>query len=413
MAQKHSEQLRECRERAHAARCEAETAADPVLRREFLEIERHWRVLAHSYVVAERVAHFTAPNSRRPYRFNEQVLAHDRPDDPLRLQKFITVLSRGDNLDALFDCMRLVSIVECSDDAIISMNLDGIIKSWNGGAERLFGYSARVAIGQRVTILMPPEQQDEEKEILEHVKRGESVEHYETVRWRNDGSLIDVLLTVSPIKDADGKVTGASEIARDITGRKQNEAQISILAHEAEHRAKNLLATVQAIVRVSQSDTVDGLRKSIEGRIGALANVHSLFARSCWTGAELDSLVKQELSPYSRGGGTRIQIEGPIVTLKPDLAQTLAVALHELATNAAKYGALSVAEGQVRVEWWQPEGGRLVIRWAETSGPPVSPPARKGFGTAVIENMIRDRANGEMRLQWRAGGLVCEIAVQP
>jgi PAS domain S-box-containing protein len=413
MVQKHGEQIRECRERAHAARRAAETTANPVLRREFLEIEKRWLALGHSHVVAERVAHFTAPNSpRRPPRISEQILAYDRPDDPLRLRKVITLLSHGDNLDALFESMRLVSVVEFSDDAIISKDLDGIITSWNRGAERLFGYSAKGAIGLPVTVLMPPEYRDEEKEILESIRRGNSVEHYETVRWCKDGRLVDVLLTVSPIRDAERNVVGASEIVRDITERKRTEAQISVLAREAEHRAKNLLASVQAIVRLSESDTPDGLRQAIEGRIGALANVHSLFVRSRWTGAELGSLVRQELSPYSRGGEMRTRIDGPPVTLKPDLAQTIAMVLHELATNAAKYGALSVAEGQVHVEWSHPEGGQLVLRWTEAGGPPVSPPTRRGFGTGVIANMIRDRAKGEVRTHWHTGGLACEIVVQ-
>jgi two-component sensor histidine kinase len=130
------------------------------------------------------------------------------------------------------------------------------------------------------------------------------------------------------------------------------------------------LANVKAMVRLSQSDTPDGLKKAIEGRIEALANVHSLFVRSRWTGADLGALVKQELSPYSRDAETRTQIDGPTVVLKPELAQAMAVALHELATNAAKYGALSMVKGQVRVEWSCAADGRLVLRWAEVGGPP-------------------------------------------
>jgi two-component sensor histidine kinase len=215
---------------------------------------------------------------------------------------------------------------------------------------------------------------------------------------------------VSPMRDTEGNVVGASTIARDITERKRSEAQISVLAREAEHRAKNLLANVEAMVRLSNSDTPDGLKEAIGGRIRALANVHSLFAQSRWTGAELGSLVRQELSPYSRDGGMRTLIEGPIVVLKPDLAQATAVTLHELATNAAKYGALSVPEGQVRVEW-SCAGGQLVLRWTEAGGPPVNPPTRRGFGTSVLETMIRDGVKGRVQLDWRVEGLACEIAI--
>ncbi len=306
----------------------------------------------------------------------------------------------------------LASIVEFSDDAIISKNLDGIIMSWNKGAERLFGYLAEEAVGLPVTILIPPERLHEEYALLERIQRGDRVEHYETVRQRKDGSLVDISLSVSPMRGAEGKVVGASKIARDITERKRSQAQISVLAREAEHRAKNLLANVQAMVRLSKSDTLDGFKKAIEGRIGALASVHSLFVRSRWTGAELGTLVRQELSPYSRGQERRARIDGPAVTLKPDLAQAMAVVLHELATNAAKYGALSAADGQVRVEWSRAADGRLILLWTEMGGPPVHQPTRNGFGTNVIEAMIHD-LKGEVRLDWHAEGLVCEIVVSP
>jgi len=193
--------------------------------------------------------------------------------------------------------------------------------------------------------------------------------------------------------------------------RKQGEAQISVLAHEAEHRAKNLLANVGAMVQLSQADTPDGLKKAIAGRIAALASVHSLFAQSPGTGAELGSLVKQELAPYSRDERMQTQIDGPTVVLKPDLAQAIAVAVHELATNAAKHGALSVPEGQVRVEWSPAADGRVVLRWTEAGGPPVNPPTRMGFGTHVMEVMIRSHERGDVHLDWHAEGLACEIVI--
>src|SRR4029077_395248 len=183
--------------------------------------------------------------------------------------------------------------------------------------------------------------------------------------------------------------TYSLETNRDITERKAHEEHVRLLMREAEHRAKNLLANVTAMVQLSQADTPDGLKEAIQGRIGALANVHSLFVQSRWIGAELGRLVKQELSPYSQDGETRTQIDGPTVILKQDVAQVIAVALHELATNAAKYGALSAARGQVCVEWLRAEDGQLVLRWTEAGGPPVSPPTRKGFGTHVMEAMIR------------------------
>src|SRR5262245_48020791 len=307
----------------------------------------------------------------------------------------------------------LAAIVESSDDSIVSIDLDGIITSWNKGAERIFGYLVEEVIGKPITILIPPDRHDEEPAILERIRRGERVEHYETVRQRKHGSLIDISLTVSPVKNFHGKVIGASKIARDITERKRSETQIAILAREAEHRAKNMLATVQATVHLSRSDTPDGLKRVIEGRIQALANVHRLFVESRWTGADLRSLVAQELSPYFREGDGQARIEGPHLTVEPDAAQAIAVTLHELATNAAKYGALSVPEGYVQVEWSRAADGRVVLRWTEANGPAVTPPTHQGFGTRVMEKMITEHLGGQIRFAWRAQGLACEITVSP
>jgi len=279
----------------------------------------------------------------------------------------------------------LASIVETSDDAIVSKNLDGLITSWNKGAEHVFGYSAKEAIGQPITIVIPGDRQSEEREILTRIRRGERIDHYETVRQRKDGSLIFVSLTVSPVKNAEGRIIGASKIARDITGQKRNQEQIATLAREAEHRSKNLLATVLATVTLSQSDTSQGLKQAIEGRIRALANVHSLFVQT--------------------------RIDGPPVLLEPNTAQAIAITLHELATNAAKYGALSVANGRVDLKWSNEANGQLHLRWAETGGPEIQEPTHKGFGGRIIERMTAQQS-GQTRFDWRPEGLVCEITLQ-
>jgi PAS domain S-box-containing protein len=307
---------------------------------------------------------------------------------------------------------RIASIVESSADAIVSKDLDGVIITWNAGAEKTFGYKADEAIGKPITILIPPDRHDEGPTILERIRRGEGVRPYETVRIRKDGSQIDVLLTVSPLMNADGKIIGASKIARDITERKRNESQITALAREAEHRAKNVLATVQAAVHLSHSDTPEGLKHAIEGRIQALANVHRLFVESRWTGAELHKLAEEELAAYCREGDHRGRIEGPKVVMRPDLAQAVAVVLHELATNAAKHGALSTAKGHVQVEWSHAPDGRLVLRWTERNGPPVKPPMRHGFGTRVMADMVQGQLKGEIHFDWRPEGLACEIVVK-
>jgi PAS domain S-box-containing protein len=305
----------------------------------------------------------------------------------------------------------LASIVESSDDAIVSKNLDGIIANWNRGAERIFGYTSEEAIGQPITMVIPADRQSEEREILTRIRRGERIDHYETVRRRKDGSLIVVSLSVSPVRNAEGQIIGASKIARDITEQKQSQEQIATLAREAEHRSKNLLATVQATVRLSQSETPNGLKQAIEGRIQSLANVHSLFVNTHWIGADLSTIATQELAPYSEKNQRRVRIDGPPVLLEPDVAQVVVIILHELATNAAKYGALAVPGGQVELKWSHDADRLLHLCWTESSGPKVQEPTHKGFGGRIIEQMIVQRS-GKSHFDWCADGLVCEITLK-
>ena len=197
-----------------------------------------------------------------------------------------------------------------------------------------------------------------------------------------------------------------ARLAADLIERKLNEDRIALLGHEAEHRTNNLLATVQAAVRLTRADSLADYKEAIEGRIQALANSHSLFAQSRWAGAELRNLVQQELSPYGR---TRVEIEGPDVSLEPGIAQMVAMCVHELATNAAKYGALSVADGRVRLEWSRAKDGRVSLRWSEKGGPLVKPPTRRGFGTKMLENFMQMK--GTIQLDWRPEGLRCEITL--
>jgi PAS domain S-box-containing protein len=305
----------------------------------------------------------------------------------------------------------LGAIVESSDDAIVSKSLDGIIATWNRGAERVFGYTAAEAIGRSIMIVIPEDRQNEETEILSRIRRGDRIEHFQTIRRRKDGSLITVSLTVSPVKNAEGKIIGASKIARDITEQKHNQEQIATLAREVEHRGKNLLASVQAIVNLSRADTVGGLKEAIEGRIQALANVQSLFVDSRWVGAELSAIAKRELAPYGAADNRRVHIEGPSSLLEPTKAQALAVTLHELATNAAKYGSLSAREGHLDLTWQRTPDGKLVLRWDESGGPKVETPGRQGFGSRIIKQMIA-QLGGEVRFDWRPEGLLCEMTVR-
>jgi PAS domain S-box-containing protein len=304
---------------------------------------------------------------------------------------------------------HLASIIDSSDDAIVSKDLHGRITSWNKGAERLFGYASAEAVGKPITIVIPPDRLDEEPAILARISRGERVDHYETVRQRKDGSLVEISLTASPVKNAKGQIVGVSKISRDITRRKRKEAQLALLAREAEHRVKNVLLVMQACVQLSQADTPEELKRVIAGRIRALASVISLFAETRWAGAELRTLVTEELAPYCPHAAALRLVDGPKLMLEPNTAQAVAMTLHELATNAAKYGALLVSDGRVDVEWSRTEGDQIAIRWIETGGPRVQAPTREGFGTKLMHAMIRGQLNGEISFDWRAAGLACEI----
>jgi PAS domain S-box-containing protein len=247
--------------------------------------------------------------------------------------------------------------------------------------------------------------------MAEVVRTGTPVRDQEVVIERPDGSRGTALVNIEALRDATGRVIGAVNCFQDISERKQAEQQMRTLAREVDHRAKNLLALVQAAVHLTQADTVQEFKTAIEGRIHALSNAHTLLAQSRWAGADLHTLVAEELSPYRSQGSSRAVIDGPGLILEPQSAQSIAMVLHELTTNAVKYGALSVPSGRVRVAWSAPTDGKFVLRWTETDGPPVKPPARKGFGTRVIDTVLRAEM-GEARYDWRADGLACEISIK-
>lgn len=198
--------------------------------------------------------------------------------------------------------------------------------------------------------------------------------------------------------------------AADLIDRARSHERTVLLAREAEHRSKNMLAAVQAVVRLTKAETAEDLKEAITGRINALDNVHRLFVQSNWTGADLKTLIAEELAPYSKREDMRAEMDGPEISLEPTRAQAVSVTLHELATNAAKYGALSVPGGHVRVQWRR-DGARLVLRWEERGGPSVKEPAKRGFGTRVMDSMIRGQLNGTISFDWSPAGLVCECAL--
>ncbi len=306
---------------------------------------------------------------------------------------------------------RLAAIVASSDDAIVSKTLDGIITSWNAGAEKIFGYTADEIIGQHITRIIPPELHFEEEEILARIRRGLHIDHFETVRLAKDGRRIDVSVTISPMRDNSGNLIGASKVGRDITERKNAEGLQKLLIGELNHRVKNTLATVQSIANqtVHRAKSPGDFATSFGGRLQSLAKTHSLLTQSTWQGAELSELIRDQL-PFGDNEDERITCSGPLVMLNAQAALHLSLVLHELATNAIKHGALSDRRGRLSIRWMvRTETERkLVLQWQERGGPTVTVPQSRGFGTTLIEKSL-EAHGGVTSIRYEADGLTCDI----
>ena len=242
------------------------------------------------------------------------------------------------------------------------------------------------------------------------LKQNRPVRDVEAVAERPDGSRICFMPYPTQLRDDSGRLVGAVNMLVDITARKQAEQRLMLLTSEVDHRANNLLAVSQAMLRLTKADTAEEFQAVFSGRLSALANVQRLFSASRWSGANLKTIVEEELRPYASPDGERIKIAGEDVHLPPTLAQSIAVALHELATNAAKYGALSIPSGRLEVRWETNGAEPLVLHWSESGGPRVDePPKRKGFGIGAVDGIVRT-LRGKVTRQWRPEGLVCELS---
>jgi PAS domain S-box-containing protein len=308
---------------------------------------------------------------------------------------------------------RLAAIVASSDDAIISKTLQGVITSWNAGAERIFGYTADEMIGQHITKLIPVELHDEEARIISQLKAGERIEHFETVRVARDGRRIDLSITVSPMRDSIGRIIGASKVARDITDRKRAEETQRLLLDELSHRIKNTLATVQALATQTLRRASDpaSFVDSFTGRIKALGRAHGLLTGGSFQGADVSDLVREQLL-LGVEEDQRISWSGPSVTLEAQAALHLALVLHELGTNARKHGALSTSGGRVVVRWQVKSNGSrcLQLHWREAGGPTVAAPTSRGFGSTLIEQSLQAQG-GEVAVSYAEGGVTCQISL--
>ena len=312
------------------------------------------------------------------------------------------------------DAAQLAAIVASSDDAIISKSLEGEITSWNAGATHVFGYEPHEMIGEPIARIIPHDLYAEEEDILARLKRGERIDHYETTRLAKCDRPVEVSLTVSPVRDKSGTIIGASMIGRDITDRKRAEKLQRLLAEELTHRVNNTLAIIRSIASQSlrHAKSPPEFVASFGGRIEALARAHDLLTRSHLQGAELTSLVYEQVLLGADAEDRRISFAGPRVMLDAQTAVHLALVLHELGTNARKYGALSAPGGRLSVTWeLHTNGGRhLALEWREEKGPRVNAPGERGFGTVLIEQTLQGHG-GQCAMCFSADGMVGRITL--
>lgn len=221
---------------------------------------------------------------------------------------------------------------------------------------------------------------------------------------RDNGQVRWCLGTTAASMDGEGRLSRASGVLVDITDRKEAEDMQILLAREVDHRARNALGVAQAIVRLARADSVENYIKAVDGRIQALAHTHELLSKSRWQGADITRLIDEELAPYREADAGKIRIDGPEVILSPERAQAIGIVLHELATNAAKYGALSCRDGKLDVIW-RFAHDKLSLDWIESGCRAIAPPTRKGFGTKIITSSLQQGSGSGASFKWLPEGL--------
>ena len=308
---------------------------------------------------------------------------------------------------------RHEAIVNSSADAIYSLSLDGTIATWNQAAERLYGYAPQEVIGRDVDILFPPREPgtDLPSARLLGAKRPQ---RYETVQIAKSGKRIDVAISVAGFSDGD-TLEGFSVIARDISERNRAQEHIKFLLRESSHRAKNLLSIIQAIASQTarSAKTVAEYQDRFGQRLRSMAFSHDLLVNEDWKRVRLADLLRLQLSPFVEPG-PRLKLEGPDAYLTPEAAEHMGLALHELATNAVKYGALSSPAGHISISWATVSNGveyGLQLTWRERNGPQVTPPRHAGFGSIVTEKIITQALAAKVAADFASSGLCWTVEI--
>lgn len=302
-----------------------------------------------------------------------------------------------------------------SDYAIIGLDLDGLVMIWNKGAQKIMGWTEDEMLGQPAAVFFTPEDRQAgvpHGEMQSSIQNGRAADE----RWhqKKDGSRFWASGEMMPLKDEGGVVQGFVKIIRDQTERRRTEERQELLTQELAHRVKNTLAVVQAISSQTLRDQVPFAvaRDSFNARLMALSRAHDVLMRGSWTTASLRELVEGAAALHSGGDGKRFRVAGPDVRIGPGAALAFALVLHEMCTNAAKYGALSVPDGSVSVLWETIEDAaepQLWFRWQEENGPPVSASGKRGFGSRLIEHSFRQYSGDAVKVEYLADGVQLNV----
>jgi PAS domain S-box-containing protein len=303
-------------------------------------------------------------------------------------------------------------LVDANIIGIFIWTLEGQILEANEAFLAMVGYSRDDVLSGRVSWagMTPPEWEDADRLAIEQLKECGTGGPFEKEYFHKDGSRVPVLIGVALFEGSENE--GVAFVL-DLTESKEAEKHQNVLVDELNHRVKNTLATVMALSTQTfrTAPSPEAFREAFEGRLLALSQTHNLLNRSFWMGAGLRDILTQELAPYTGTDGRSFTLDGDDLKLGPVTAVTMGMAFHELATNAVKYGALSVAGGKVLVAWRMSPPGRLHVEWQEMGGPPVSPPQRRGFGSRLIEQALASDLDGDARLYFPSEGVRCCIDI--
>ncbi|WP_207457754.1 PAS domain S-box protein [Azospirillum sp. SYSU D00513] len=327
------------------------------------------------------------------------------------------VSERRDYENRLRDSERdLRALLEALPAAVYTTDPDGRITFFNQAAIQLWGgvpdaETARWCGSHRLLTENGEPLPHGRSPMAEAVAENRPLRNREAMLERPDGSRVPILAYPTPLRDGAGRLSGAVNMLVDISERKQAEERQQLMINELNHRVKNTLATVQSIAYQTFGEETGESRRWFEGRLLALSEAHNVLSRENWEGADLRDIVRQAVAPMQDQTGQRFLIEGPGLRLTPKMALSLALALHELCTNAAKYGALTRAGGRVTIRWTVDEG-KLALRWTEEGGPPVEQPRRKGFGTRLVTRGLAHELRASVRLDYPPTGATCSIDVE-